>query len=260
VLLAFYQQYRSSRADQEKDKRTDFVQQLILGQLNSLHAQAPPQPVAPKTPAKPTEATRRKSILASLRNEYILSHKVISPGLLAGTEQPPNTWVNTRLKELGEHWTVSREHPLTVSRTEVMPYSVGKPVQARIHLSNLEAPVKVKASFVRGFKTNFYEQYEARKMLEDSMWSQAEEQALNNHPQPLDVPITADTYIVVESQDPLTQVQEDGLKSNLTFYVMEIIETDDGSPRIERCFFTSRDTREHPTDPVSLTLCIEHNN
>ena len=55
----------------------------------------------------PTEASRRRNVLMLLRNEYILSHDRLSPALLVGTEQAPSDWVNGRLKELGEKWTVA---------------------------------------------------------------------------------------------------------------------------------------------------------
>lgn len=51
---------------------------------------------------------KRKNVLALLRNEYILSHENISPGLLAGTEFPPADWMNRRLRQLGEKWTFVR--------------------------------------------------------------------------------------------------------------------------------------------------------
>lgn len=54
-----------------------------------------------------TELERRQDIEKALRGEYILSHEHISPGLLAGTEFPPAEWMNKRLAELGEKWTVS---------------------------------------------------------------------------------------------------------------------------------------------------------
>ena len=63
------------------------------------------------------EFTRREEILTILRHEWVLSHTSVSPGLLTGTEDPPEDWVNTRLKELGEKWAVQNkqegksEHP-----------------------------------------------------------------------------------------------------------------------------------------------------
>ncbi len=63
----------------------------------------------PSTSQNPqaAELQRRENIEKALRGEYILSHDNISPGLLAGTEYPPADWMNKRLHELGEKWTVA---------------------------------------------------------------------------------------------------------------------------------------------------------
>ena len=70
-------------------------------------------PIPRKTGLKPAdgpsvnaERDQRNNLLRTLRNEYILSHDNLSPGLLAGTEWPPLDWLNRRLGELGEEWSV----------------------------------------------------------------------------------------------------------------------------------------------------------
>lgn len=77
--------------------------------LNSFVNRNPSKPAAsgPSENVRTSESTRRKNILMALRNEYVISHENVSAGIIAGTEQPPNDWVNTRLKQLGEKWTVS---------------------------------------------------------------------------------------------------------------------------------------------------------
>lgn len=55
---------------------------------------------------QPSEAQRRESILAILRSEYIRTHQTISEYILAGGP-PPADWVNDRLKQLGQKWTVT---------------------------------------------------------------------------------------------------------------------------------------------------------
>jgi hypothetical protein len=55
------------------------------------------------------EAERRENIEKSLRNEYILSHDPIDPEILSGAQTPPEEWMNRRLRELGESWTVSED-------------------------------------------------------------------------------------------------------------------------------------------------------
>ena len=52
------------------------------------------------------EGDRRRSLLRTLSQEYILSHDHLTPGLLAGTEWPPLDWMNRRLRDLGEVWSV----------------------------------------------------------------------------------------------------------------------------------------------------------
>lgn len=64
------------------------------------------QESAPTTPSRKAETDRRRNLLQTLSREYILSHDGISPGLMAGTEWPPLDWMNRRLKELGESWSV----------------------------------------------------------------------------------------------------------------------------------------------------------
>jgi hypothetical protein len=54
-----------------------------------------------------SESQRRQAILQALRREYILSHDNLSPSLLAGMEWPPFDWLNQRLRELKEPWTVT---------------------------------------------------------------------------------------------------------------------------------------------------------
>jgi len=54
-----------------------------------------------------SEVERRRIVLRSLRNEYILSHDGISPELAAGTAWPPLDWINDRLSKLGESWNVA---------------------------------------------------------------------------------------------------------------------------------------------------------
>jgi hypothetical protein len=47
-----------------------------------------------------------KSYWKNLGREYILSHDQLSPALIAGIEEPPANWINQRLAQLGEKWTV----------------------------------------------------------------------------------------------------------------------------------------------------------
>lgn len=71
-------------------------------------------PIPRKTEVKPADVSsesaereRRNQLLRTLGNEYILSHDKLSPGLMAGTEWPPLDWINKRLVNLGEPWSVT---------------------------------------------------------------------------------------------------------------------------------------------------------
>jgi hypothetical protein len=52
------------------------------------------------------ETSRRKSVVAKLRQEYVFSHDGLSPALLDGTEPVPPDWMNKRLEQMGESWRV----------------------------------------------------------------------------------------------------------------------------------------------------------
>ena len=52
------------------------------------------------------ERGRRETIYARLREEYMLSHDVLSPALIADLEAIPPEWINKRLEKLGEKWRV----------------------------------------------------------------------------------------------------------------------------------------------------------
>jgi hypothetical protein len=107
VVLAFIQQYRSINQDVASKSKTNQVEGAILGQLHNLHEQG-----HALTPEQ-AEAKRREDIQSLLRDQYILSHDPVDPLILAGNAPPPQEWVNRRLSEMGEKWTVSdgsREH------------------------------------------------------------------------------------------------------------------------------------------------------
>src|SRR5579859_6941407 len=91
----------------------------IRAELRDLHAEAPNhQEVATKGSPQTATATitinvkpsaedlRRYKVLNALRIEYILSHRDLPSQILAGIDWPPLEWINRRLAELGEPWTV----------------------------------------------------------------------------------------------------------------------------------------------------------
>jgi hypothetical protein len=69
----------------------------------------------PAPTAQEAELERRQNIEKTLRSEYILSHDHVSPSLLVGTEFPPDDWMNKRLEELGEKWTIASSEPMAMT-------------------------------------------------------------------------------------------------------------------------------------------------
>lgn len=64
-----------------------------------------------------SEADRRKHILTALRDEYLLSHNPVDPEILSGTKAPPEDWLNKRLRDLNENWTIKNEPDARVITT-----------------------------------------------------------------------------------------------------------------------------------------------
>ncbi len=59
-------------------------------------------PPTSRLPTVDTDAERaRAQLMSQLRQEYVLSHDGLSPGMLAGTEPLPEEWYRRRLHELG---------------------------------------------------------------------------------------------------------------------------------------------------------------
>lgn len=70
-----------------------------------------------KDGAKQSELVRRSTVVAQLRNYYMLSHDGLSTELVAGMAWPPDEWMNQQLGQLGETWTVHA----TGGKIEVTP-------------------------------------------------------------------------------------------------------------------------------------------
>lgn len=106
-----------ARAEKQKNDNFRQVMNARIEQLLSQHTTAPNNV---KIEAKISETGRRQQILSALRQQYILSHDNISAGLLAGTEQPPPEWMNERLHQLGEKWTVGEPDEKLVREAQVL--------------------------------------------------------------------------------------------------------------------------------------------
>jgi hypothetical protein len=87
--------------DGQNDNRMGLVLKDVTGIQDALNSKT----------AHMTEAERRADRLTALRDEYILRPGPVDPEIVAGRKAPPSDWLNTRLKQLGEEWSVSEEAP-----------------------------------------------------------------------------------------------------------------------------------------------------
>jgi hypothetical protein len=69
-----------------------------------------------------SEADRRRGIELTLRSEYILKHDPVDPDILVGNKMPPAGWMNQRLHDLGENWTVAKETHTIASASGARSY------------------------------------------------------------------------------------------------------------------------------------------
>lgn len=114
-----------------------------------------------------TEAERRANVEKALRSEYVTTHDPIDPEVLAGNKMPPETWMNQRLHELGEHWTfaappappikVANSHEagaaISVVSTNLMgEIAAGRDLTLQINLAPLkrEKPLEVLETTTEG--------------------------------------------------------------------------------------------------------------
>lgn len=126
VGLAFVQQYRSVKQASASQSKTGQVEGAILGQLQSLHNQKP-------LTTTETEAKRREDVMAMLRGQYILEHENVPSAVVEGTEAPPAAWLNERLRQLNENWTVSDavQPAATVSPRSYVAFDGGPEIPPR---------------------------------------------------------------------------------------------------------------------------------
>ena len=254
VILAFYQQYRASQSDNQRDKREDGAQQTILAELRNLHQSQPvstPQNPPRITVPKPTEEERRKSILNLLRNRYILSNQSTDPDILSGKKDPPRTWLNDQLKALGEVWLLPIP-PVKIKSWELQPFEVGKKVSAKIHYSaDVDDERKVAAVYFMIDADDLTDNYSARLALENQLWMHVPE------PDPalkLAVLPNTDNLFTVTSDGMLSQELMDKLWKTRVFYFMAKLRSEDGTV-VEGCILAGAHDVKFP----GFGYCINHN-
>ena len=120
-----------------------------------------------------SESDRRQKMSESLRDEYILTHNPIDPAIIAGKAMPPQEWMNKRLSEMGETWSVAEATPrMAVPRSYIVldgnpkftgpnaagiegnAFVAGSPIAFNIHYKNtgpnvLELEDEWRAAYLR---------------------------------------------------------------------------------------------------------------
>jgi hypothetical protein len=94
------------KADADHQKEVDTLQ----GKMDAVHSQNTELISAliqiPSTD-RISEVERKKQLLRLLTNDYILSTNPVDPEILAGNKLPPQGWLNAKLREKGEKWSVA---------------------------------------------------------------------------------------------------------------------------------------------------------
>ena len=92
----------------------------------------------------PNEAERRRRVLETLRDEYVMSHQDAPVSMITGNQYPSADWMNKRLRQLGENWSFNEpQRPPRVFGPPVLP-----PIQS-----------SAKANIVFSFDTNSPEEF-----------------------------------------------------------------------------------------------------
>lgn len=85
----------------EAPQRSDTEEELAREQLAGIRRRREEEAAAREKQAEAEDVERERQIVGSLLDEYRLSHDNISPAMMAGTELPPEEWMNGRLRVMG---------------------------------------------------------------------------------------------------------------------------------------------------------------
>lgn len=126
--------------DREDQEHKDDVQGTRLGVVLSSVGRIEDK-LSPKQTAL-TEAERRKTLAEVLRDEYVLETDPIDPAVLDGKADPPQEWMNSKLREKGETWKVTE----TIKRPpvqQIAPKTELATVQGEFYDDTANAPPKL---------------------------------------------------------------------------------------------------------------------
>jgi hypothetical protein len=112
-----------NREDQEHKEADQKAEETVQGQNMGavLKSVGGIQDALNPKAANMTEAKRREYRISALRDEYILTQNPVDPEIAAGNRMPPAVWMNQRLMQLGESWTVKDPPPPSGARISQLP-------------------------------------------------------------------------------------------------------------------------------------------
>lgn len=203
--------------------------------------------LGPKVDGVLTETERREAIENSLRSEFILANKPIDPKILAGKEYPPASWMNKRLKELGEAWQFQAQADYTAPTQSLRPSTMfvkgasvrlatkaGEDSEFVVQFGvNNNGPLKsflVQSSAVRPIYPN---DPSKQKELEDGLWNNVLK--VKNRT-PLQVPSNNQTLAFPIPYPSITEVDFDGVNVGIVqYYFMAHIFDQNGKTLLDFC-------------------------
>jgi hypothetical protein len=210
-----------------------------------------------------TEADRRTNIEKALRSEYITTHDRIDPEVLAGNRMPPEGWMNQRLHELGERWTLAPPPPVTSTAPHGSEPSIsiattslagdietGKDFTLQIALAPLkrQKPLEVRETTLSG-EYNFSEDPLVQSANEEYVWNQL----LHGPPTtPLEIPVNNSGISFTVIAKALPPDSYTGIVAGtLHFYFLVRVTDLRGKPLFNFC--------AHVDKNRLLTYCRHHN-
>jgi hypothetical protein len=243
------------------DDQHDKTLNLVLGDVTHIQ-----DALSPKS-LQMTEAERRRHLLDSLRDQYVIEEKNVDPEIVDGKKMPPDDWLNRRLEERKESWQIHTPpifhlpSPTTnlkpsisvLNITTQLPATVGGDATANIQISvNGREAVTVKMGQLTSIYPIFLDNGEAQRAIENTLWNQLEKDDKQSALSSLTLPVNIKFLTIPMTQKNISQTNLSNFKAgNFAFYFMVHVEDLKGETLLNSCF--SVDNKNH------IQFCREHN-
>ena len=131
LALAIVQQSVSVLEQSRKDAELTVSNQTTRDTLGAIAAGLKTLTGTKPLTAAEQEQQRRQRILSLLRAQYVAARKSVDAGVISGTKEPPNDWINSQLKSMGENWTVEETTgPATAGPQALRESASGEPFKS----------------------------------------------------------------------------------------------------------------------------------